>query len=349
MEGRITRSAMEYDVVGILGLEGRILVKTLFPFLDPPVMLAPMAGVTDKVFHCIVREFGCGLIFTEMLNAKALCLGYARAGDAPSEWQRPIFGQLFGSDPGVIREAVQILKAKGFDGIDINAGCPVPKVVRKGEGAALMMNPRTLARIVEEAVKVSPLPVSVKIRAGWDDETRNAPYISRILEDSGAAFVTVHARTRVQGYRGAADWSIIRAVRENVHIPVVGNGDIFHWEDAVRMRAETGCDAVMVARGALGRPWLPSMCIRAMMGEEPGQPPAPAVRLLIALRHAKLLCQEFGEDTGIRKMRKHMCYYTRGLPGSAAFRPKVMKAATLWELQELVRDYIAEMETDHGT
>ena len=319
----------------------------------PPVFLAPMAGVTDRAFRELCRGQGADIMVTEMVSAKALAYNNRNTQNlldiAPGE--HPIGVQLFGSEPEIMSEQAAAIEER-FDFVDVNMGCPVPKVVNNGEGSALMRTPELAGRIVNAMAKRLKKPLTVKIRAGFDANSVNAPEIARILEANGAAAVAVHARTREQFYSGKADWDVIRAVKEAVSIPVIGNGDITCAADALRMLRETGCDGVMVARAARGNPWIFAQ-IRAALDAEYMMPEperetwrrdnGPSYSLISAnerremiLRHARLLVAFKGEYVGMREMRKFLAWYTTGLPGAAAFRGSSCNVSTLAELEELV-------------
>ncbi len=306
--------------------------------LKDPVFLAPMAGVTDRAFRVLCKEQGADVLCTEMISAKALYYHNKNTRElllyAPEE--RPIGVQLFGNDPEIMAEMAASIE-DDYDFIDVNMGCPVPKVVNNGEGSALMKDPDTAARIVERMAARLKKPVTVKFRKGFDDANVNAPEFAKRLEAAGAAAVAVHGRTRAQYYSGSADWDIIRQVKEAVSIPVIGNGDIWHAEDAVRMLQETGCDGVMAARGARGNPWLFSE-IRAL--KETGKVPARPSRdeiLQMILRHAELLTELKGEHTAMREMRKHIAWYTAGLAHSSRLRAAASSVCTMEELTALLK------------
>ena len=275
--------------------------------LDSPVALAPMAGVTDLPFRILCREQGCGLMCTEMVSAKALL--YKNRNTKPlletKPEERPVAVQLFGSDPEIMSEMALMLEEGPYDIIDVNMGCPVPKIVNNGEGSALMKNPKLAGEILSAMTRKLKKPVTVKFRKGFNDESVNAVEFAKMAEQSGAAAVAVHGRTREQFYSGKADWDIIRQVKEAVSIPVIGNGDIFTPQDAGRMMEETGCDGVMVARGAKGNPWIFSRIDHYLKTGEvlPKQGPEEVKQMI--LRHAELLVAFKGEYTAMREMRKH--------------------------------------------
>ena len=315
--------------------------------LDTPVVLAPMAGVTDLPFRVLCREQGCGLVCTEMVSAKAV--HYNNKNSAPllavDDRERPVSLQLFGSEPELLGEIAARLEPGPYDIIDFNMGCPVPKVVNNHEGSSLMREPKLAGEILRAMVRAVKKPVTVKIRKGFTEAESNAVEIAKIAEDAGAAAIAVHGRTREQYYSGKADWEIIRRVKEAVSIPVIGNGDIFTAGDAERMFRETGCDGVMAARGARGNPWL-FRDIRSLLesGRIPERPTVAEVREMI-LRHGKMLADFKGEAMAMREMRKHVAWYTAGCPHSASLREAVNRVETLAQLEELLPERLKSPET----
>lgn len=302
------------------------------------LILAPMAGVTDLPFRLLCREQGAGLVCMEMVSAKAI---YYRNKNTESlleidDKEQPVSLQLFGSDPDIISEMAKRIEDRPFSILDINMGCPVPKVAGNGEGSALMKNPGLVEETVSKTVKAVSKPVTVKIRKGFDEKHVNAVEIARIAEAGGAAAVTVHGRTREQYYRGKADWDIIRQVKEAVRIPVIGNGDVTDPESADRMLRETGCDGIMIGRGAQGNPWIFRQILYWMEYGERMDPPSLEEIKQMILRHAELLTECKGVYTGIREMRKHAAWYTAGYPNSAKLRAKVNEVESLEELRVLI-------------
>ena len=309
--------------------------------IEPPVLLAPMAGVTDLPFRLLCREQGCGGAVTEMVSAKAIFYRNKNS-DAlmrilPEE--SPAAIQLFGSEPPFMRAMTEkVCREQDCDWVDFNMGCPVPKVVNNHEGSALMREPALAQEILQEMVKGASKPVTVKIRKGFNDDEVNAVEIAKRAEAAGVAAIAVHGRTREQFYSGKADWDIIRQVKEAVSIPVIGNGDIWTAEDAQRMKEETGCDGVMVARGAQGNPWLFREIAAALKGETvPAHPSRQEIYEMI-LRHMQMQREWKGEYIGVREMRKHIAWYTAGLPHSTSLRARINQTESFEAMEKLLAE-----------
>ena len=303
------------------------------------LILAPMAGVTDLPFRLLCKEQGAGLLCMEMVSAKAIYFNNRNTEELLTidDREPPVSLQLFGSDPDIISEMAKKIENRPFSILDINMGCPVPKVAGNGEGSALMKNPKLVEEIVSKTAKAIKKPVTVKIRKGFDDEHINAVEIARIAESAGAAAVAVHGRTREQYYSGKADWDIIRQVKEAVKIPVIGNGDVTSPEAARQLVEMTGCDGIMIGRGAQGNPWIFRQILHWMeTGEEEPKPDLEEVKAMI-LRHARMLVEYKGAYTGIREMRKHVAWYTAGYPNSAKLRARVNEIESLEALEHLIQ------------
>ena len=308
--------------------------------IEHPLLLAPMAGVTDLPFRLLCREQGAGLLCTEMVSAKAICYknkNTAKLMEIRPE-EHPVSLQLFGSDPEFIAEAIRMIENRPYDILDFNMGCPVPKVVGNGEGSALMKDPKLVSAILKAMVRTSGKPVTVKIRAGFDEQHKNAAEIARIAEDAGVAAIAVHARTREQYYAGDADWDVIRQVKEAVRIPVIGNGDLKTAEDVLRMREQTGCDGFMIGRGAQGNPWIFAQILyKLKTGEDLAPPSFTEVRAML-LRHARMLIEVKGAYVGIREMRRHAGWYLTGFYGASALRGRICTVESYEELEALLED-----------
>lgn len=316
-----------------------------------PVLLAPMAGVTEAPFRAICKRMGAGLTYTEMISAKGLHYNpdspVSRALLTFDPGETPCAVQIFGAEPELMaRQAARIIERLGDDValIDINMGCPVSKVVNKGEGSALMRDPDLAARIVAAVVEAVPVPVTAKFRSGFAAGDINAVEFARTLEDAGAAGLAVHGRTREQFYRGEADWSVIAAVKQAVSIPVIGSGDVHSAADVVRMIAETDVDGVMVARGAQGNPWIFREARALLAGEEPLAPPTPLERVAMAREHASSLVAARG-DHAFTRMRKHVAWYVSGSPGATYVRARVNACTSPEELDALLVEYAEYLES----
>lgn len=304
------------------------------------LILAPMAGVTDLPFRLLCKEQGAGLLCMEMVSAKAILYKNKNTEELltidPRE--NPVSLQLFGSDPDIISEIAKQMEDRPFDILDINMGCPVPKVVNNGDGSALMKNPTLAGEIIEKTVRAIQKPVTVKIRKGFDDDHVNAVEMAHIAEESGAAAVAVHGRTREQFYSGKADWDIIRQVKERVSIPVIGNGDLLTAEDVIAMEKQTGCDGFMIARGAEGNPWIFRQILHYFeTGEQLPKPDFSEMTEML-LRHAKMQLEFKGEYTGIREIRKHAAWYTAGYKNSSRLRGRINEVENYEQLEALFRE-----------
>lgn len=301
------------------------------------IHLAPMAGVTDLTFRLICKEYGADGLTTEMVSAKGLYFKNKNTAELMrlDEREKPAAIQIFGSDPDVIAEIIPQVIGFGAAAIDINMGCPMPKIVNNGDGSALMKNPKLAGEIVRRAARVSTVPVTVKIRKGWDSDI--AAEFAKVLEANGAAAVAVHGRTREQLYGGTADRDTIREVKKAVKIPVIGNGDIFSAEDAARMLEYTGCDGVMVGRGAQGNPFIFRQIKEYLNTGTVTYFPTGKEKIMQALEHAKMLCAEKGEARGIKEARKHIAWYIKGIRNNAELKNKVFKTTSLSEIDALLK------------
>ncbi len=309
------------------------------------VVLAPMAGVTDLPFRLLIKEQGCGLVCSEMVSAQALVYGNRRTFKllTTDPRERPVSIQLFGSDPETMARAAQILAEYPLDIIDLNMGCPAPKVVKNGEGAALLTDPARAARLVQAVTAAVSCPVTVKMRTGWAPGEEIAPQLAVLCAEAKAAALTVHARYREQFYSGHADWSVIKGVKAAVSIPVIGNGDLFSVADALRMQEETGCDGVMLGRGVLGNPWLVRETVAALAGQPLPPPPTIEERFTLIRRHFNAQLRFRGEMQGVKEMRKHLIWYLKGFPGAARARQRLNTAPTQQAVLEILEEYENEL------
>ena len=306
--------------------------------LENDLILGPMAGVTDLPFRLLCKEQGAGLLCMEMVSAKGIMYNNKNTKFLLTidERERPVSLQLFVSDADIISEQAKRIEELPFDILDINMGCPVPKIVNNGDGSALMKNPLLAGEIIEKTARAIQKPVTVKIRKGFDEEHINAVEMAHIAQESGAAAIAVHGRTREQYYSGKADWEIIRKVKEAVKIPVIGNGDVWTPQDAIDMRKQTGCDGVMIGRGAQGNPWIFKQILHYEQTGELLEKPSPQEVTEMILRHAKMQMEFKGEYTGMREIRKHAAWYTAGYKNSAKLRGKINETETYEELKELL-------------
>lgn len=311
------------------------------------LILAPMAGITDLPFRILCKEQGAGLLCMEMVSAKAVLYKNKNTESLLSihPEENPVSLQLFGSDPDIVSTIAHQLEDRPFDILDLNMGCPVPKIVNKGEGSALMKNPLLAGRIIEKTVKAIEKPVTVKIRKGFDEEHVNAVEMAKVAENAGAAAIAVHGRTREQFYAGKADWDIIRQVKEAVSIPVIGNGDLLTAEDVIKMGEQTACDGFMIARGAQGNPWIFKQILHYFETGEHLQKPSVSEVTKMILRHAKMMLEFKGEYIGIREIRKHAAWYTAGYPNSSRLRAKINEVENFEALEELLlREFDMQQE-----
>lgn len=308
------------------------------------VALGPMAGVTDRAFREIVKSFGCGLMFTEMVSAKAFYYGDKKTKEIMhiEESERPVGLQIFGHEPEIMGHMAEKLVDFNHDVLDINMGCPAPKIVKNGDGSALMKDLKLIESIVKTVVEKSNKPVSVKIRKGYEEV--NAVEVAKVVEASGADFLSIHGRTRDQFYSGKADWDIIRDVKKAISIPVIGNGDIFSLEDAIRMKDHTGVDGLMVARGVQGNPWLVKEINTYFETGVKIEPPTPEERVQVALKQLELMIRYKGDRRGMMEMRKHAAWYLKGLRGSSKIKDQLNQTKTADEMTDLMMTYLNSLK-----
>ncbi len=311
--------------------------------IENNVCLAPMAGVCNSAFRRIVKEMGAGLVFAEMVSDKAIMYDSEKTKNMlyMTEYERPIAQQIFGSDKeSFVIAAKKVYELMKPDIIDINMGCPVPKVALRAQaGSALLKNPEKIKEIVSAVVNAVPCPVTVKIRSGWDSKSINAVSVAKIIEEAGASAITVHPRTRAQGYEGKADWSIIKEVKDNVNIPVIGNGDIKSVDDAIRMFKETNCDAVMIGRASLGNPYIFKQIVHYLQTGEKLDDLSPKEKIELCLKHFNYLLEIKSEKTSVLEMRTHAAWYVRGLKDSAELKNKIFKCQNKEELISILEEY----------